>query len=277
MRNSVIVMALFLAACGEKPSEKQAEVMQEPAAPDVAITRTPGVSLTYRYGFRLPPERVASVQEAHAAQCEALTPTRCRITGMSYQVHRDRTINGSLIMKLAPDIARDFGKKGVAAVAERGGMLTDASIESEESGAVVDAAQSDERAIAEERDRIERQLARPGLPAAERTQLQARLAELSDRRQQTIAVREEAQLKLANTPMTFDYASGQVDPGLNDGPLLGAIKDGWANVVAGIAFLLMLAISLIPWMVSAAGLFLGWLGVRRWLARRHRRDASPPE
>lgn len=277
MRNSVIVMALLLAACGEKPSEKQAEVMQEPAAPDVAITRTPGVSLTYRYGFRLPPERVASVQEAHAAQCEALTPARCRITGMSYQVHRDRTINGSLVMKLAPTIARDFGKKGVATVTERGGMLTDASIDSEESGAVIDAAQRDEQAIAEERGRIEQQLARPGLPTTERTQLQARLAELSDRRQQTILVREEARLKLANTPVTFDYASGQVDPGLNDEPLLGAIKDGWANVVSGIALLLMLAISLIPWIVSAAGLFLGWLGVRRWLARRHGRDAAPAD
>lgn len=277
MRNSVIVMTFLLAACGEKPSEKSAEVMQEPAAPDVTVTRAPGVSLTYRYGFRLPPERVASVQEAHAAQCEALTAKRCRITGMSYQVHRDRTINGSLVMKLAPDIARDFGKKGVATVTERGGMLTDASIDSEESGAVVDAAKRDEQSIAEERARIEQQLARPGLPATERTQLQDRLAELSDRRQQLVAVRDDAQLKLVNTPMTFDYASGQVDPGINDGPLLGAIKDGWTNVVAGIAVLLMLAISLLPWMVTAAGLVLAWLGVRRWLARRQRHDASPPE
>ncbi|WP_156028688.1 DUF4349 domain-containing protein [Sphingobium chlorophenolicum] len=271
-------MAVLLAACGEKPSEERsAEVMQEPAAPNVAVTRTPGVSLTYRYGFRLPPERVASVQEAHAAQCEALTAARCRITGMSYQVHRDRTINGSLVMKLAPDIARDFGKKGVATVSQRGGMLTDASIDSEESGAVIDAAKRDQQAIAEERARIEQQLNRSGLPTAERTQLQDRLAELSDRRQQAVAVRNDAQLKLANTPMTFDYASGQVDPSLNDGPLLGAMKDGWVNVVAGIAVLLMLAISLLPWMVAAAGLALAWLGIRRWLARRQRHDASPPE
>lgn len=277
MRNSVIAMALLLAACGQKPSEKSAEVMREPAAPDIAIARSPGVSLTYRYGFRLPPERVADVQEAHAAQCEALTATRCRITGMSYQVHRDRTINGSLVMKLVPDIARDFGKKGVATVTERGGMLTDASIDSEESGAVVDAAKRDEQAIAEERARIEQQLARPGLPAAERTQLQARLVELSNQRQRAVAMRDEAQLKLANTPMTFDYASGQVDPGLNDGPMLGAIKDGWTNVVASIAFLLMLAITLLPWAVAAVGVAVVWLGFKRWLAQWHMRDTPPQE
>lgn len=277
MRKSVIAMALLLAACGQKPSEERLDVAQEPAAPDISVTHIPGVSLTYRYGFRLPAERLASVQETHAAQCEALTPARCRITGMNYQVLRDRTITGSLVMKLAPGIARDFGKKGVATVIGHGGMLTDANIDSEESGAVVDAANRDEKANLDERGRIEQQLARSGLPAAERTQLQARLVELSNQRQQTAAAREEAQLKLANTPVTFSYVSGQVDPGLNDGPLLGAIKDGWVNVVASIAFLLMLAITLLPWAVALAGLVAIWLGLKRWLTRWHLRNAPPQE
>lgn len=270
MRYSIIIAVLLLSACGQKPAEEALNV------PQIAVTRVPGVSLTYRYGFRLPPERLASVQEMHAAQCEALTPARCRITGMSYQVGRDRTINGSLAMKLAPDVARDFGKKGVATVTGQGGMLTEANIDSEESGAVVDAANRDDRMSTDEAARIQQQLARPSLPATERTQLQARLAELSDQRRQTATLRGDAQLKLASTPMIFLYASGQVDPGLNDGPLLGAMKDGWANVVAGVAVILMLAITFIPWALAAAALAAAWLGVRRWWQRRELQAGAPP-
>ncbi|MCW2365627.1 hypothetical protein M2341_001074 [Sphingobium sp. B7D2B] len=275
MRYSIIAMSLLLAACGQQPSEQSADVAGEAAGPDVAVTRTPGVSLTYSYGFRLPPERLATAQEAHAAQCEALTPARCRITGMSYQVYHNRTISGSLAMKLAPDDARAFGKKGVAIVTEHGGMLTDARIDSEESGAVVEGAQRDEKAIAEERARIEQQLAKQGLPAAERTQLQARLVDLSDQNRQAVTTRAEAERKLADTPVTFSYSSGQVDPSLSDGPLLGAIKDGWVNVVAGIAVLLMLAITLLPWIAAAAGLALAWIGIKRLIARF--RPSAPPE
>jgi len=271
-RNLCMAMALLLAACGEKPAQEQAA--QEQAAPDIGVTRTPGVSLTYSYAFRLPPERLAAVQEVHAAQCEALTPVRCRITGMAYQVHDDRTISGSLMLKLAPDIARAFGKKGVATVVDHGGMLTQAAIDSEESGAVVDAAARDDKANGDERSRIEQQLARPGLSSAERTQLQARLVELADQRQKILSARDEARQRLAETPMVFTYMSGQVDPGLNDGPLLGAVKDGWANVMAGIAFLLMLTISLLPWMVAGAGLLAAWLFMQRRLAKWRQRDVQ---
>lgn len=274
-RSMGVAVALLLAACGQKPSHENEAPQQ--AAPDVAVTHVPGVSLTYSYAFRLPPEKLAAVQEAHAAQCEALTPARCRITGMSYEVHTDRTITGSLMFKLAPDIARAFGKKGVTTVSDDGGMLTQAAIDSEESGAIVDAAVRDYKDNGDERGRIEQQLARSGLPAAERTQLQERLVALSEQRQQILSARDGAQQKLANTPMTFAYISGQVDPGLNDGPLLGAVKDGWVNVVAGIAFLLMLAISLLPWIVAGAGLLTAWLFLQRRLAGWRRRDVSPPE
>lgn len=181
------------------------------------------------------------------------------------------------MLKLAPDMARAFGKKGVTTVADHGGMLTQLAIDSEESGAIVDAAVRDDKANGEERSGIEQQLARPGLSSAERMQLQARLVELSERRQQIVSVREEAQQKLADTPMTFAYMSGQVDPGLNDGPLLGAVKDGWANVVTGFAFLLTLAISLLPWIIVAAAVLAGWLFTKRRLARRRHRDVPPRE
>ncbi|MFT3968021.1 MAG: hypothetical protein QM690_19300 [Sphingobium sp.] len=260
-RTGIAAMVLMLAACGQQPAhEAREEMAVETAAPNVGITRVPGVSLTYAYGFRLPAQRVASVQEEHAARCEALTPVRCRITGMDYAVNRNRTISATLQVKLAPEIARDFGRKSVELAQQRGGMLSRARIDSEESGAVVDAVDRDAAAIAEERRRIEQQLAKPGLGSAERTQLQARLAALSDETRSSANIRDEAARKLAGTPMIFNYESGNVDAGLSDGPLWGAIKDGWSNIVFGFSIVLMLAVTLLPFALGA-GLLL-WLWQR---------------
>ncbi|MET0250168.1 MAG: hypothetical protein ABW164_10630, partial [Sphingobium sp.] len=79
---------------------------------------------------------------------------------------------------------------------------------------------------------------------------------------------DDARSKLANTPMLFTYVSGQIDPGLNDGPILGAAKDGWANVVAGVAVLLTALITLLPWAVAAIGLVALWVALKRWSTRR---------
>ena len=271
MRWGVIGLALLVLGCSKAEPDGQREEAKvaEAGAPDVGIARTPGVALSYEYGFRLPIERIAAVQEQHAAQCEALTPARCRITGMNYHVGRNRTVSAALAMKLAPEIARRFGKQGVDIVVRGGGMLADASIESEEAGATIAAVDSDQGAIDAERVRIAGQLARPGLSAAERTPLQARLAALADEGRQGQAARGEAALKLASTPMTFNYESGDVDPGLSDGPIIGAIKDGWANIISGFALILTLLITLAPWIATIAIVVWLWrrfavrLGLRR--------------
>jgi hypothetical protein len=260
MRRWVLAFALVAGACSETPSNDGPEPGQvtHEAGPSIGATLVPGVSLSYEYGFRLPVERLASVQEEHAAQCEALTPAKCRITGMTYDVGRNRTITASLQLKLAPEIARRFGKQGVDTVAKRGGMLVSARIDSEETGAQISAIDRDTASLRAERERLQAQLAKPGLPSAERTQIQARLAALSDAQRQTDASRSEAEQKLASTPMTFSYMSGDVDPGLSDGPILGAIKDGWANIISGFAIILTLLITLLPWLATAALAVLLW-------------------
>lgn len=50
------------------------------------------------------------------------------------------------------------------------------------------------------------------------------------------------------------------------------MKDGWANVVSGSATIVMLLITLTPWV--AVALFLAWLWRRAaWRLRRDRDDA----
>ncbi len=259
MRKGIIILALLAGACS-KPSPQamqDAAVPNDAPAPEMRVTAVPGVAMAYAYNFLLPVAKVAETQEKHAMQCELLGPARCRITGMAYHVIQSRQVQGSLEMKLAPALARSFGKQGIATVAQAGGMLRDSQITSTEAGATVAAADRDKASAEDEQKRIEAMLAQPKLSALERTQLQDRVAYLHDAKVAVANSRAEAAALLASTPVTFTYGSGVIDTGFGDGPWLAALKDGWANIVAGSLLLLTITISLVPWIVLA--LVLIWL------------------
>jgi hypothetical protein len=259
LRKAIVALALLAVGCSKAApnEERMADVSQKQAAPELRATLTPGVALSYSYSFRLPAARVASAQEKHAMQCEALGAARCRIVGMSYHVVQTRSAQGTLALKLAPELARGFGKQGAATVTEQGGMLSDAEISSVEAGATIAAANRDDQSITSEQQQIARQLASQTLGDDERVQLQSRQAALADARRAAAGTRAEAAALLASTPVTFYYASGVIDTGFRDGPFIGAVKDGWANVVDGSLIMLKLLITLCPWIVLAA--VLAWL------------------
>lgn len=274
MRKATLILALVLAGCSkETPSTSAMHAAEDVHAvdangsdasgPNVAPSLVPGVALNYSYAFTLPVERVADVQEKHAMQCEVLGPAKCRITGMEYHAGRGQ-ITAVLALKLAPEIARGFGKQGVATVVQNGGMLSDAEIDSTDAGTTVANANRDTASLANEKKEIERRLAAPGLSAAERTQLEQRSQSLTDAQRQAGAVRADATLLLASTPMKFAYYSGPVDTGFHDGPLVRALKDGWANLASGALVILTLLITLLPWIVLAILAILLW----RWASHR---------
>jgi hypothetical protein len=250
MRKAIVMLALLAVGCSKaNPDGRQQEA---PAAPEMRATLTPGVALAYSYSFRLPAAIVAAAQEKHAMQCEALGTARCRIVGMSYHVVQARSAQGTLQLKLAPELARNFGKQAAAAVTEQGGMLSDAEISSVEAGAAIAAADREDASINNEQDQIGEQLANSTLGKEERAFLQNRGVDLIEAKRANARVRADASILLASTPVTLNYASGVIDTGFRDGPFVGAVKDGWANVVDGSLVLLKLIISLIPWIVVAA-------------------------
>ncbi|MDQ4419524.1 DUF4349 domain-containing protein [Sphingobium sp. DEHP117] len=267
MRKLFIVALLFVAACGQKSEEASRTSAEEAVSgPNVGVSSAPGLSLTYRYGFLLPPERVATAQEDHAARCEALGSNLCRISAMSYEVGRDRTISASLQLKLAPQAARQFGREAINLTTKHGGMLTSSRIESEETGQAVASSQAEQKSLAADRARIENQLKRTDLGSAERQELQAQMSTLGSDIRDAQTVQRDASLKLTTTPMTLDYASGNVDQSLSDGPIIGAIKDGWTNIVSGISVIIMIAITLLPWLLTGALVIVLWRKYfRRWL------------
>lgn len=278
MRKPLGLLLLFTAAgCSQSPNQESgapsgtqnsadADASAESSAgPRAAVTAAPGVAFNYRYAFRLPVDRVQSVQEQHAQACEKLTIARCRITDLRY-VARDDDIQASLSFKLDPSLAREFGKKGIDSVVQAEGKLVEAEISGEDVGSKIAAATRGEGALEDELKRIEAQLSRPGLRGAERAELQVQAQQVRDQMRASRATRTEQQQSLATTPMVFNYGSG--DPSGRPS-FRRAAGDAIDNFLGGLAWIFVALITLLPW-AAAVGL-LAWAG--RKLARRF---SSPP-
>jgi hypothetical protein len=228
--------------------------------PGIAPTSAPGVAFNYRYAFRLPGERISAVQEQHAAACEKLGLDRCRITGMRYRLVNEDDVEAMLAFKLDPAIARQFGKDGIGLVTRSEGMLVDSEISGEDAGSEIAAATRSEARYREDLERIEGQLAGGGLKSAERAEL------LRESIRAVRANRADRQESLAKTPVIFNYGSGDLVPGFDDrSPIQSALERAGENFISGLAALLVIGLTLLPWALLALLLF--------WFYRRFARHA----
>jgi hypothetical protein len=259
-----------------------AEMSGTASPPSIGPAAAPGIAFNYRYAFRLPGERISAVQEQHAAACEKLGLDRCRITGMRYRLLGEDDVEAMLAFKLDPAIARQFGKNGIEAVTRSEGMLVDSEISGEDAGADIERATRNVDQLEEDLNRIEAQLARPGLRSAERGELQMQAERIRESIRATRADREDRRESLAKTPMVFQYGSGDVAPGFdNRSPLKAALERAGENFVAGFATLLVIFVTLLPWAIVLA--FLYWLfrrfggPLRRFLNPTYGEVPPPPE
>jgi hypothetical protein len=308
MRRSILIGSLLVAACSQGGQEQTSEDLKTydveqapppgqvapppPASPDtreadasggpnIAVSAAPGVAFNYRYAYRLPNARIQAAQEAHAAMCEKLTITRCRITGMRYSLVNERDISASLELKLDPAIARAFGKDATNVVTNAEGMLVDQQISGVDAGAAIERANRGRAQLQDELDRVTRELARPGLSSVVRDRLLSEAASLRSQIQSLGAQKEADEESLAKTPMAFFYGSGKAIPGFDDPtPLRDAVDRAANNFLAAIGFIIMAAATLLPWLALVA--FGVWAYHRlrrrfRWRDGGYRSDQGHPD
>jgi hypothetical protein len=232
------------------------------AGPNVGVTAAPGVAFNYRYEFRLPPTRIAEVQEQHAQMCEHLTAARCRITGLFYRVNSAHDVEAMLAFKLDPAIARSFGRDGAAGVVRAQGLLTESEITGTDVGTQIHAANRSIAELQADLQRIEARLRTPRLDVDEKARLEDQAQQLRESIRAGTSQRDEAQESLATTPMVFRYVSGE--------PSLGqSVQDNWDSFLDSAAVLLRIVIALLPWAVAAGLIAAIVLFVRRrWFARK---------
>jgi gas vesicle protein len=240
------------------------------AGPNVSPTAAPGVAFNYSYAFRLEAQRIAQVQEQHAALCEQLGTNRCRITGMLYRVRNESDIEARLSFKLDPAIARRFGREGVNLVTRAEGMLVESEITGTDVGTTIRQAGRSIAQMNEDLRRLEARLA-GRLSQGERETLEYQAQQLRDSIRAAQENRQDAQESLATTPMTFVYGSGDLVPGFDTRrPIRDALDQAGRNFIDGAAVLFVVAVTLLPWALLA---LLIWLAIR--FVRRRWFRASP--
>lgn len=291
MRKSLSMLPLLaLMACSQSEPSEQARYEQPMTTADVAepspeamrapqtsvatapggigITAAPGVAFFYRYAFSLPHDNVAAAQEAHAQACEKLGIARCRITGLRYRLIGENDVEAMLAFKLDPAIARGFGKAGIGVIEAAKGTLVDAEITGTDAGEAIDRLTADRTRGESELQRIDRELARPGLRPAERAELQRQRGEAERRLASIQSSTAEQRESLANTPMVFNYRSGRAIRGFDaSSPLTSAVDTAIASAQTTLAVLLG-ALGLL----GPPALLIGLL----WLAWRRLRHRWPP-
>ena len=248
--------------------------------PGIAPTAAPGVAFNYRYAYRLPDARIQAAQEAHAAMCERLTITRCRITGMRYTVSGEDDVRASLEVKLDPRIARAFGKNATKVITDAEGMLVDQEISGTDVNPAIQQADRGRAELQDELERVNRELARPGLSNVIRDRLLSEAQALRAQIRGLGEQRQSAEDSLATTPMAFFYGSGDAIPGFDDGPSLGdSLREAGAVLVGSLGALIVTLASLLPWLllIGLVWLLLRRLGLFRWSQAQGHRPAAETE
>jgi len=252
MRKGIMAIAAagaVLAGCSQSPdASREASDMSEP---NVAPSSAPGVAWTYAYDYQLADEAIARVQEAHAAACEGLGIARCRITGLNYDVRDDKSVSASLEVKLAPDIARQFGKTATDAVSKADGSLLRTQFRGEDVAPVANAAGRQQSDVEQRIAALEKQLASArsdGERAEITSQLDSLRGQLSDAKA-TIAGASE---RLASTPMTFNYYGRGGIAGFKTNPVREAARSFVSSLVTMISFVLQFFALVVPWILLLA-------------------------
>jgi hypothetical protein len=242
-------------------------------APGITPTAAPGVAFNYRYGFRLPDDRISAAQEAHAAACEKLGLNRCRITGMTYELDARDRVDGTLALSIDPLLARGFGKDAIAIVERHDGRLRFAEITGEDQNPVLDEAARREGSANQTIARLEADLAK-ARSENERVQLREQIRQLRAEIQAAQTTAAESETRIQRTPMTFEYrgggASGRGFAGENP------VTEAWYLFVDSLATMVGVGLKvlavILPWVVLILLVIValrsrGGRAVRRWWAR----------
>lgn len=275
---SIIALSLpilVLSACSAQKAEESAPAADaavassvapgtaaaDKAGPGITGAVAPGVAFTYAYAFALPTKAISAVQQEHAAACFKLGPSRCRVTGVSYeQPHADEA-SGRLDFLLAPDIAHGFANEGIAAVEKADGTVRHASVNGANAGDAIKLSQQNSAAVEAEIARIEQRLQASGLTKGERVELQQQIASLREQLRGAVADRKAREASIATTPVSFVYVSQGLIGGSST--FGRAAQASWGSLEAALSFVLVAGGLALPWLLLAGLLALAWRGVRR--------------
>lgn len=268
------VAVLAVAGCSKAPDSPagRLDASADNMTPGVDVTAAPGVAFIYSYVFRLPAQRIEGLQEAHARACEQLGLARCRITGVKLKLVGENDIEAELDLKLAPAIARAFGRDAGKLVEQASGKTVDTEITGTDAGVAIERATADHAHAAAAVHQVDARLARAH-GQFERGDLQDQRTAAADQVAAADASAAEARASLASTPMTFNYESGPAVRGFDmSAPITSSLDTAVGSAQVTLAVVLALLAIFGP---PALAALLIWLAIRPLRAAWRRRRGVP--
>jgi len=288
------MLPLMLAGCGSAPDRamRASEDLSvaPPAAPakqaalesggdrqDAIPISQPQLAYSYRYGFRLPSNRVAETQQAHAAACEKLGVARCRVISLSRSGDEDRQY-GELKLSIDAKLARSFAADMGGIVSGKGGEQIDAGITAEDlSKQIVD---TDARIRAKTllADRLTQLLATRGGSVADLVEAERALSQVQEELDQARTWLAEMKGRVAMSDMTIAYSSTPTASSSLLSPVRDAISSAGEILGFSVGALIRFLVAALPWLLvlwGAVKLYRKLGG--RWPRWRWRRGGTQAE
>ena len=264
--DSVEATADMAAPMGEAAAEMEASSESAGALgseiatrPDIPVN-LPKMAYVYDYGFRLPGQDIAALQQKHADACEAMGPHSCQIVAMSHSGEDGDYVTGRLELAVVSKEARGFGTKLGGMAQDAGGEQVVANITGEDlSKSIVDTeARLASRIVL--RDRLLEVLKTRRGTVAELVEAERSVARVNEEIDQARSWLAEMRGRVAFSRVNIDYESGSPTSGSFADPIRGAWNSLGAIFGNLIAFLLVLGALAMP--VGLA--ILAAIRVRRW-------------
>ena len=286
-------LAAMLASCGSVPDRsmmaaEQLNVAPAPAdmkqeAPEGGAGQSsaiplsqPQLAYSYRYGFRLPSDRVAETQKAHAAACEKLGPTRCRVISLSQSGDENRHY-GELKLSVEAKRARSFAADLGGIVSGKGGEQIDAGMTAEDlSKQIVD---TDARIRAKTllAERLTQLLATRGGSVADLVAAERALSQVQEELDQARTWLAEMKGRVAMSDMTITYSSTPTASSSLLSPVREAVSSAGEILGFSVGALIRFLVAALPWLLvlwGAVKLYRKLGG--RWPRWKWRRGAPVP-
>ena len=285
-------VALTLAACSEGESYETVEAVttmdvaeeaameaEAPPAPEadaasdesIATSEIPAaapkIAYVYSYGFRVPREEIAPLQQRHADMCAELGPLTCQVRSMSQSGADDDYGYGELEISVAADRAREFGRELAAAAESEGGDQISSSIAGEDLSKQIVDTEARLRSREVLRDRLMEVLQTRKGSVQELVEAERGVAQVNEEIDQARSWLQEMRGRVAYSRVTVTYQSEGAGPGGFFEPIRKAIESIGpvaGNVIGGLILLLTIFLP------------LGLVGYGLWLlvARLRRRKAG---
>lgn len=238
--------------------------------PDLDIPLSvPKIAYVYNYGFSLPGENIAKLQQEHADLCEQQGPYTCRILAMDHYGDEGEYARGTLQLAVAANKARTFGAQLTPEAEMLDGEQASHSIEGEDLSKQIVDTEARLRARTVLRDRLLEVLRTRKGSVAELVEAERSVAQVNQEIDQARSWVEEMKTRVAYTRMNITYETGTAPTGDFLSPIQGALGSlgsilGWV-----IATLIVLGAAALP--------ILGVVFGGRALSRRFRTDAAAAE